>query len=85
MQLKQGEGLYQLTTTTFAPGLQASCPGDCNGDLMIAMDEVTTAVDRALGQAESTPCTRADANNDGAITVEEVIQAVKREGSGCAS
>src|SRR5262245_41217307 len=49
--------------------------GDCNGDLEVSIDELVTAVQRALGELPDT-CARADGDGDGAVTVDEIIKGV---------
>ena len=59
------------------------CPGDCNGDLRVAVSELLTAVRAALGQSSVGECRAADANGDGAIGVGEIIRGVRAAIDGC--
>jgi hypothetical protein len=60
-----------------------ACPGDCNGDRSVDVSEIVTAVNILLGFTERNSCGAADRNSDGAITVDEVIQAVQAALEGC--
>ena len=63
---------------TFAP-----CPGDCNGDATVSVDELVIAVDIALGATPLAQCTALDTNGDSAVTVDEVLAATNRALNGC--
>ena len=66
--------------TTFIP---QACPGDCNGDGMVSIDELLTAVSIGLGSTPLSECAVVDANGDGIVTVDEIIQATNRALNGC--
>ncbi len=51
--------------------------GDCNGDLVVTIDELIQGVNIALGNARRSECKRADPNNDHAVSIDELIKAVK--------
>lgn len=55
--------------------LGQDCPGDCDGDLVVSVDEVVVCVSRALGR-RSAGCLACDANQDGEVTVDEVVEVV---------
>lgn len=59
------------------------CPGDCNGNRDVTVDELVTAVSIALGERVLGDCRRADTNDDGGVTVEEILQAVNAALVGC--
>jgi hypothetical protein len=59
------------------------CPGDCNGDGTVGIDEIVTGVNIALGTAPSSQCPGLDANGDGVVTVDELLQAVSHALDGC--
>ena len=69
-----------VTPTTLA--LQ-TCAGDCNGDGMVTVDELLTAVNIGLGSTPASQCPSVDANGDGEVTVDEIIQAANRALNGC--
>lgn len=51
--------------------------GDCNGDLVVRVDEMVTAVNVALGVVDVARCRRADADRNGIVTVAELITGVR--------
>jgi subtilase family serine protease len=59
------------------------CVGDCNGDGVVTVDEVLTAVNIALGAEPVSQCPGLDANGDGIVTVDELLQAVDNALNGC--
>jgi hypothetical protein len=68
----------------------AACPGDCDGDLVVTVDELVGGVAAALGEAGAFACPTFDGNGDDAVTVDEIVAAVHSalvgcpaEGSGC--
>lgn len=69
--------------TEAAPSLP--CPGDCNGDTRVMIEEVITAVTIAQSEAPGSACANADSNADGTVTIDEVIAAINRALSGCSA
>lgn len=61
------------------------CPGDCNRDALVTVDELITAVRIALGEAAVDTCLDADLNGDGIVTVDELVTAVNAALLGCRS
>lgn len=61
------------------------CPGDCNGDEMVSIDELITGVNMALGQSPPEACSAFDVNFDAEVTVDEIITALTRSLLGCAA
>lgn len=57
------------------------CPGDCNGDGVVMVNEVVAGVGAALGN--SPPCPALDTNGDGIATINELIAAVNALLMGC--
>lgn len=57
------------------------CPGDCNADDFVTVDELVTGVNNSL--SESVECLAMDRNNDGRITVNELVAAVNAALRGC--
>jgi hypothetical protein len=68
------------TPTDSAP---PSCVGDCNGDRQVAINELLTIIDVALGQAPVSMCEAADVDGNGSITVDEILAAVNTALNGC--
>ena len=62
-----------------------TCVGDCDGDGMVAINELVGAVRIALGEAPATSCAAADANGDGAVSIDELVRAVSQALDGCAA
>lgn len=63
--------------------IPASCPGDCNGDQLVTVDEVIQLVRIALELAEATLCLAGDRDQDATVTIDEILQAVTALLSGC--
>jgi hypothetical protein len=59
------------------------CTGDCDANGAVAINEVVTCVNVALGSPGGPSCAACDANNDGAVSIEELIQAVNNALGGC--
>jgi hypothetical protein len=62
----------------------AACVGDCNDDGQVAVDDLLTMVNIALGVADISTCTAGDANGDQMITVDDILVAVRNALSNCA-
>jgi hypothetical protein len=60
-----------------------TCPGDCDGDRRVTVDELVTGVSIALGHIPATRCLQFDTNDDGRVTVDELVIAVNRALQGC--
>jgi len=61
----------------------AACPGDCNLDGVVTVDEVLRMVNIALGNIDVSLCDSGDANGNGEITVDEILTAVNNALNGC--
>lgn len=70
-------------TETPVPPTPAACPGDCNGDGEVTVDEIVTGVNIALGLASSQVCPAMDTNGDEQVTIDELLQAVNAALFGC--
>lgn len=66
------------TPTATAP---AACPGDCDGDGTVAVNELITGVNLALGNVAS--CDAMDGDEDERISIAELIRAVGALLEGC--
>jgi hypothetical protein len=51
------------------------CPGDCSGDGAVAISELVTCVNAALGNA--TGCAACDVDADGVVVINELVAAVR--------
>ena len=75
-----------ISNATFSDPFTAQlCPGDCNGDDAVTINDIIGGVNVALGGAPLAVCLAADGNGDGAVTVDELLAAVNRALSGCTS
>lgn len=63
--------------------LLAACPGDCDGDGQVTVDELIAGVNIALEQIPLARCAVLDTNADGAVTLEEIVAATGRALGGC--
>lgn len=61
------------------------CVGDCDGDYIVHVDELITGISIALGNYGFTTetCPSFDVNDDGQVTVDEIITAVSNALLGC--
>jgi len=79
-------GLATLALLGVNPsGAQAQCAGDCNSDGAVAINELITGVNIALGSAAVPSCASFDVNADGSVAINELIAAVNNALSGCPS
>ncbi len=61
----------------------AQCPGDCNGDGFVRINELVRAVGILLGSGDIEGCRAVDANNNGSVSVSELVRAVNSSLLGC--
>lgn len=64
-------------------GSTASCPGDCNDDNEVGVNELVSAVNIALGNTAVSTCPAVDTSGDGEVAVNELVQAVNSALNGC--
>ena len=84
VRMQQGDGAFQVAATTFA-NATASCPGDCNGDGVITVDDLLTRLRIALGEAEVSACSSPIAGGDGGESVADVLAALISDVAGCSA
>jgi hypothetical protein len=72
-----------LTAPLLAAPSRAACTGDCDGNLVVTVSEVITAVNIALGQSAVADCPAIDRNASGTVTIDELLAAVNALLSGC--
>jgi hypothetical protein len=65
------------------PAQAQQCVGDCNGDGMVAINELIIGVNIALGSQPASACPSFDVNGDGMVTINELIQGVNNALNGC--
>lgn len=79
-----GGGGPTPTATQGTPPTPGACVGDCNDDGMVAVNELITGVNIALGNTDASACPSFDTNDDGSVTVNELIAGVNSALNGCA-
>ena len=63
----------------------AACTGDCGGTGTVAVNDIITLVDIALGTAELSACSNGGLPLGGEVNVAVIIQAVNNALNGCAA
>lgn len=66
-----------------APAAAQACPGDCDGDGVVSVNELVMMVTMALGMRDMEACPSADANGDGEVTIAELVAATRNALDGC--
>ena len=59
------------------------CPGDCNGDRMVAINELVLGVSIALGNQAASACPAFDRDGDGSVVINELVGGVSSALAGC--
>jgi len=59
------------------------CPGDCNDDLQVTVDELMTGINIFLGSAAVHTCRAMDVDGNGEVTVDELVAASTSLLKGC--
>jgi hypothetical protein len=70
-------------TPTPTQPTSTGCVGDCNGDELVAVNELVTGVNIALGNADIEVCPSFDTNHDRTVAVNELIGGVNAALNGC--
>jgi len=81
--LRSAAALVILSFVLPSSTARAACPGDCNGDGVVTINELILAVNIALGDAPISACPAIDANHSGEVTIEELILAIANAQRGC--
>ncbi len=69
----------QTQTQTLSPTLTPTsppCACDCDGNRIVTLAEIDMAVEAALTPPALPPCTQASSNDDGLVTIEDVVSCV---------
>jgi hypothetical protein len=68
-----------------SPGQVWGCPGDCNGDATVTVDELLTVIAVMFGEVpRDGQCVGpADANRDGRVRIDDAVRALRRSMLGC--
>ncbi len=61
----------------------SGCPGDCNGDYHVEVNELVSSIDIVLQKEPTTKCIAADINRDATVSVAELVRAVYFAVHGC--
>lgn len=64
---------------------RATCPGDCDGDATVTVDEILRGVNIALGSLPLGDCPVYDVDASGGVEVNELVAAVNAALAGCAA
>jgi len=72
-----------ITTLMVTVGEVAACAGDCDGDGVVAINELIAGVNIAQGTADVSTCEACDANHDAMVSISELIAAVNNALDGC--
>jgi cysteine-rich repeat protein len=59
------------------------CPGDCNGSDAVGIEELITGVRIALAATPLSACQALDTGNDGRVTIDDLVRAVRAALNGC--
>jgi ELWxxDGT repeat protein len=75
-----GRELWAVPLSSFSQ----PCPGDCNGDGEVTVDELVRGMTIVLGPPPNLDiCPAADSNGDGEVTVDDIIRGVNAALNGC--
>ncbi len=72
-----------LCATSPAGAVLSVCPGDCNDNGAVTIDELIASVQRAVGGVAREVCRASDADGNGQVTVDELVAAVDAALRGC--
>lgn len=59
------------------------CAIDCDSDGTVTVDELVVGINIVLGRATLDTCGSSDANDDGAVMINEVVSAIRSALTGC--
>lgn len=78
-----GVSILVPTPTPAASVARPFCPGDCNGDGDVLVNELTVAVRIMAGEIPLSECPAADADGDGEVFVTDITRGVISLATGC--
>ena len=84
--MKKAATLWVVASCLFAASSASAgsvCVGDCNGDNTVAINELITGVNIALGAAPLSQCPSFDPNGDNMVGINELITAVNNALGSC--
>jgi glucose/arabinose dehydrogenase len=76
-------GAVIACVTVSLAGIAAACVGDCAGDGMVSIGDLVTGVNIALGAQPVSACAAMDLDENGRVTVDELLRAVNAALDGC--
>ncbi len=83
----QGPTVTPEATHSVAPTRQTPasvCAGDCDGNGIVAINELITGVNIALSRVDVSACEQMDTGGDGGVQINELVRAVRNALEGCA-
>jgi hypothetical protein len=66
-----------------SPARGAVCPGDCDGNMSVQINELVTCVSIALGTTQLSTCSACDVDGNGMVVINELVAAVNAALLGC--
>lgn len=75
--------LFAFTLMAMAAPGAAGCPGDCNGDGAVTVNEIVSVVNIALGLAPIADCRAVDTDGNGEASVDELVTMIHHALNGC--
>ena len=69
-------GITAAVAALLGAPARAQCPGDCDGNGAVSIDEVVTGVNIGLAILPLDRCAAADGDGDGEVSIDEVIAAL---------
>ena len=63
--------------------MPVSCPGDCDLDRTVAVNELVSSVNISLGASALGQCIVSDPSGNGDVTVDELVRAINAALNGC--
>lgn len=78
-----GLGVLAGTVAPCTSGCEAPCAGDCNGNRVVEIDELVRGVNIALALDPVSTCDVFDGDEDGTVTITDLVTAVAAALGGC--
>ena len=65
------------------PFKPVACPGDCDLDGAVSVNELVTSINVSLGDSSLALCIVSDPSGDGRVTINELVRAINGALAGC--
>ena len=78
-----GDGMAVVDIGAYEFGAVTACPGDCDGNHRVTINELISGVNIALANVSLSICEAFDIRADGMLTIDELIRAVSAALLGC--